>query len=511
MSSSNFDVSRTEGADTPPVPPSAGSDRRRTTSPQPEDDVTQLRAENERLREQLRTLATEPPQPGRRLHRTRAVASGVLVLLTSLALVAATLGIWIDRTVWNTERYVSIVEPIADDPAVTQALAARLTTDVFVALDVRGRIEDALASIPNLPPSATFLAGPITASAEDVIRGQVETFLASQTFHDLWIQLNRTLHTKIVALLNGNYDQLPNVAIEGGQVRLNLVSAVADVIRLVLQRGLQGLDLHVTIPEIPADLDARAAVDRLAAAVGVSLPSDFGQLTIMSEDQLTAYQQAARTVDRLGGALALVLVILLGLTLLIANDRRRALIWLGTGGAAALLLGGAFIRRIEARIVDAIHAPGAQAAARDVFAQVSAGLRHAGSLVGVAALLVALIAYLVGRPRWLVVAMAAVRRATAPRDGGSELDVWIAAHANAVRIGSVVVTVVVLFATGIDWVPVAVIGGLLALAMWRVSASQRRVATDVVRLPGSPTSPGEPEANGEGATEGDVVASTPAH
>jgi hypothetical protein len=510
MSSSNFDVSRTERADTPPAPPSAGSDRR-TTSPQPEDDVTQLRAENERLREQLRTLTTEPPQPGRRLHRTRAVVSGVLVLLTSLALVAATVGIWIDRTVWNTDRYVSIVEPIADDPAVTQALAARITTDVIAALDVQARIENALASIPKLPPSAAFLAGPMTASAEDVIRGQVETFLASQTFHDLWVQLNRTLHSKIVALLNGDYAQLPNVAIEGGQVRLNLVSAVADVIRLVLQRGLQGFDLNVTIPEIPADLDARAAVERLATAVGVTLPPDFGQLTIMSEDQLTGYQQAARTFDRLGGVLVIVLVILFGLTLLVANDRRRMLIWLGIGGAAALLLGGAFIRRIEGRVVDATQAPGAQAAARDVFAQVSAGLRHAGTVVGVAALLVALIAYLVGRPRWLIVAMAAVRRATAPREGGSELDVWIAAHANAVRIGSVVVTVLVLFATGIDWVPVAVIGGLLALALWQVSASQRRVATDVIRLPGSPTDPGEPETNGEGATDGEVVASTPAH
>jgi uncharacterized membrane protein len=493
---------------TPPEQPSAASEPPSTSS-ESQDDVTRLRAENDRLREQLRLLAMEPARPGPRLHRTRAVGAVVLAVLTSIALVATTVGIWIDRTVWNTDRYVSIVAPIADDPAVTQALAARLTTYVFEALDVPDRVENALASIPNLPPSATFLAGPITASAENVIRQRVETFLASQTFHDLWVQLNRTLHTKIVALLNGDYSQLPNVAVEGGVVQLNLVSAVAEVIRLVVQQGVESLDLNVTIPDIPADLDARAAIDRLASAVGVSLPPDFGQLTIMSQDQLTSYQESARTLDAISGALTIVLVILIGLTLLIANDRRRTLIWLAIGGAAGLLIGGAVIRRVEGRIVDAIQGPGAQAAARDVFAAVSAGLRHAGIIVGVATLLVALIAYLAGRPKWLIAATAAVRRATAQREGGSQLDVWIAAHANAVRIAGVVVAAVVLFVTGIDWVPVAVVGGLLALAMWQVSASQRRVGTDVVTLPGSPTAAEEPETKSEDVTDGKAVASTP--
>jgi hypothetical protein len=411
--------------------------------------------------------------------RIRGIATPVLIILTSIALVGATVGIWFERTIWNTDRYVALVEPLADDPAVTDAVAAKLTADVFEALDVRQRVSDALAAIPNLPPSATFLAAPITAGAQDVVRRQVERFLGSETFHNLWVGLNRTVHTKVVALLEGNYAQLPNVSVTGGEVQLNLVSAIAQVIRQVVQSGLEGLGIDVTVPEIPADLDASAAISRLGTALGVTLPPDFGQVTIMTESQLTSYQETAGALKKVGGALALVTIVLVGATLLIALRRRRALIWLGLGGAVALFIGGVFLRRVGSRIVDSVTGSGAQAAAQDVFHQVGASLRHAGILVGVFALLVALVAYLAGRPPWLVAGVATVRRVTAPREGGSELQAWVAGHADATRIGAVVVAVLVLFLTGIDWIPVAVVGAILALVIWQVDVARKRVAAVV--------------------------------
>ena len=42
--------------------------------------------------------------------------------------------VWSARTVLNTDRYVATVEPLADDPAVQQAIATRLTDEVFAAL-----------------------------------------------------------------------------------------------------------------------------------------------------------------------------------------------------------------------------------------------------------------------------------------------------------------------------------------------------------------------------------------
>jgi hypothetical protein len=129
--------------------------------------------------------------------------------------------------------------------------------------------------------------------------------------------------------------------------------------------------------------------------------------------------------------------------------------------------------------MDAISGPAAKAAATDVFAEVSASLRRAGIVVGVIALLVALGAYLAGRPPWLMALIERARRATAARPGGSQLQVWVARNADTIRIASVLVAAVVLFLTGIDWLPVAIVGVLLALVLWQVAVASRSVVIDV--------------------------------
>jgi hypothetical protein len=402
------------------------------------------------------------------------------VILTSIALVATTIGVWTHRTLWDTDRYVALVTPVAEDPAVQSAVADRLTAEAMVALDVHNRVSNAIESIPQLPDSATFLVGPITSATENVIRQQVQRFLASATFQRIWVQLNAIGHEKVVALLEGNYSQLPNVSVDGGEVRLNFISAIANILRVVLQGQLNGLGLNVTIPAIPPDLDASAAIDRLNTALGVQLPSDFGQVTIMTKQQLLSYQQTARTLNRLGGALLLVTLVLAGLTLLVANNRRRALMWLGLGGAAGLLVGAVFLRRVRVRILDRIAAPGAKAAAADVFNQVGSSLRRAGILVAIVALLIAFAAYLAGRPGWFVAALARTRAFTARTAGTSDLDRWVARHTTAIEVVAGAIALLALWITGIDWIPVAVILIFLALVWWGTRTARDHTARAAV-------------------------------
>jgi hypothetical protein len=440
-------------------------------------EAERLAAENAKLKAELEAAReSSVPAGGSGRRRIRKIVTGILVVLTSLSIVATTAGVWMNRTIWNTDRYVALVAPLAKDPAVTEALAVRLTGEAFQALNVQERVQEALASIPRLPASADgIIAGPLTASAQNLVESQVKDFLASETFANLWIQLNERLHEKIVALLNGDYQQLPNVQINGGEVRLNLVSVVALVLQQVAQSGADALGLNVTVPSIPPDLDASAAIAQLGSSLGVSLPADFGQITIATHDQLIGYQQTAQNLKKLAGALFLLSCLLLVATLIVAPDRRRTVIWLGLGAAVALFLGGVFVRRVESRIVDGIAAPGARAAAKDIFTQVSAGLRHAGLLVLTVAALAALIAYVAGRPPWVLSLIAWTRRVTAPRPQGSELEVWVAAHADPVRIAGGIVALIALFLTGIDWIPVAIVGALLALLLWGVAVSERRV------------------------------------
>jgi hypothetical protein len=291
----------------------------------------------------------------------------------------------------------------------------------------------------------------------------------------MWVNLNRTAHDKIQALLNGDYEELPNVEINGGEVQLNLVSVAAEVIERIAQSGVDALGIDVTVPDIPTDLESAPAIDRLSTALGVSLPADFGQVTILGVDQLNEYQDAVRTIKRLVIGIFLLSLVLIGVTLLVAPDRRRAIVWLGCGIAVALFLGGVFLRRMRASILDSIEGAGARAAAEDVFTQVAASLRRAGLLVLAIAVIAAVIAYLAGRPPWVQNARARVR-ARAEEAQGGELDVWVADHADAVRVVGIGVGLLILFFTGIDWLPVALVAALVGLLLWGVAGAEQRAA-----------------------------------
>jgi hypothetical protein len=448
---------------------------------QEDAEVARLAEENERLRAELEAAEAAVARPPGRLRR---IATWVLVVLTSLMVVVATIGVWAQRTLADTDRYVALVAPLADDPAVTNPLADRLTEEIFLALDIEGRIQEAIGSIPSLPPAAAFIAGPITAGAQNFVAEQVREFLASEAFADLWEELNRTAHDKIQALLNGDYEELPNVEVNGGEVQLNLVSVAAEVIQRIAQSGADALGIDVTVPDIPTDLESAPAIETLSSALGVSLPADFGQVTVLTVDQLNEYQDSIRAIKRLVTGIFLLSLVLIGVTLLIAPDRRRAVVWLGSGVAVALFLGGVFLRRMRANILDSIEGAGARAAAEDVFTQVAASLRRAGLLVLAIALIAAVVAYLAGRPPWVENARARVRARMAEGAQGSELDIWVADHADAVRVVGIGVGVLFLFFTGIDWLPVAIVAGLVALLLWGVAGAERRASTRAEPAPG---------------------------
>jgi hypothetical protein len=425
-----------------------------------------LAEENAKLKEELDRAR------GRRAVKTRRFFTIVLVLLTSLSVLLATVGIWANRTVWDQNRYLALVTPIAQDPAVTNALAVKLTDEIFVALNLQQRVTDAIAQIPKASSQAALVAGAITSALHNVVEQQVSKFLASDTFQELWVGLNTRLHSKIVALLNGDYSQLPNVSISGGDVQLNLIPAIIQII----QQALPSLGINVTLPTLPANLDASGAISALSAQLGVSLPSDFGQVTIMSADQLHSYQTAAKNLKRLGYGLVALVLLLGALAVFVSVNRRRTLVWLGIGGAAALLIGLPIIRAIESQIVDAITTPGGQTTARDIFQQVAGSLRRVAVVVAVLALLVALIAHLVGRPKWFETTKDQVRGLSEP--GGSPLVAFTARNADRIRVGLVIVAVALLLWIGFGWLPVIVIGGLLALLLWGVAAAQEQAGPE---------------------------------
>jgi hypothetical protein len=94
-------------------------------------------------------------------------------------------------------------------------------------------------------------------------------------------------------------------------------------------------------------------------------------------------------------------------------------------------------------------------------------------VIVVIAVVVAIAAYLAGRPAWLERLR---EQRAAGRSEASDLDRWIAPKFDGLRIAGIALAVVILYFTGIGVVAVLVVGGLLALYLWALSAARNRAA-----------------------------------
>jgi hypothetical protein len=428
------------------------------------------------------TASPGPDQSSRRFRtkrwrRVRTLLVGLLVFLSVLSLVVGAVAVWVHETVFDTDRYVALVGPMAGDPAVTEALATYTTAAVFDALQLQTRLQSAL------PDGLDVLAGPVTNAARDYVHDAADTFFRSERFQQLWVQINTVAHEKVVALLRGDYAALPNVTITGGEVRLNTIPIIGEVLRQLASSAAGLFGFHGSLPQISSGEAPDAARQRLAQALGVSLPEDFGQITIMKESNLTAVQDVVRWFDRLIYVLIGLSALLIALTLALSLNRRRTLVELGIGVVIGLLLFRAITRLVEKKIVEAVTNPEARGAARDVVARVVTNLRGAGVWLLLAGLLIAIIAYLVGGPRWFKRSVAWTRGTIHQGPSGSELEHWVHAHIDWVRGGGIGLAALILFFTGVDWVPVIVVGLLLAAYLGGLATIEHRAISRMQESP----------------------------
>ncbi len=425
--------------------------------------------------------AAEPARPRRR--RLRSAAAVTLGVLACLALVVTTTAVWVHQVALNTDRWVSLSSQVIEDPAVIASLSEKVSQQVVDALDVQGRLETAL------PQQSKLLAGPITGAVQDRLRQGLARLLASPGFQSVWTQVNRFAHAQLVAVLRND---LTGVTVENGVVTLNLLPLVGAAVDQLKSDGI--IPATVSLPDLSATAAPAAARAALQTALGVSLPADFGTITLARADRLEAAQTAVRIFD-LVVVLAIVITILLFVgAALLARDRRRAVVLLGAGSVVALLVARAAIRGVENAIVNSVTDDSGATAARGIFDAVLDDLFGVMVVVTVVGAIVALVAWLVGR-REQITQIAAEAGATARRAAASGVETGGAAasgaagrvgaagavagggvvaagvslrdrarpHLGRLRLAGVAVAVVVLAIVAVGWEAVAVIGALLAI------------------------------------------------
>ena len=177
------------------------------------------------------------------------------------------------------------VAPVVEDAAVQQALGSWMTTELMGAIDPEAFFEEVL------PERGQALAAPLTDALEGFVSDQVNDFLASDTFEQLWVEVNRRAHARVVDVLEGDTG---NLQTENGEVVINLVPVLNDVLARIGEASPEILGRTVDLPTVTVDDIPADAVAKVEDALGRKLPDDFGQFTVFEAQDSRRYRTRRR-------------------------------------------------------------------------------------------------------------------------------------------------------------------------------------------------------------------------
>lgn len=424
---------------------------------------------------------SQPMDTGSAPARRGRVLTAVLVVLSSVAVVVAATAVWVQQVVFDTDRFMATIEPTLRDPGLATLLGTRASDSALEALALEDRTSEALEELdrylseallhaldPGDParaalerldrPTLAALAPAIAASLEERVDGAVRGLFGSEELGARLPDLVRRTHQVALSLATDELAELPNVDIEDGEVRLNLIPFIAEALRRV-DGPLRDVLPEFRLPDVVSDRVDEGR-EQLAAAVRNRLPDDFGQVTVMSSDTLAEVQAAVVTMNRLVWLAVLAAVLLPVAAFVLSPDRRRTAVHLGVGVVAAVVVAEVVVRRLERAVVEQVVDPAGAGLTAGLTNQVLSGLRTTEVVLAVAGVLVAGYAYVFGRPAG-----------------------WVSGHEGPLRVAGISVALLALFVIGLQPLGVLVIAVALAAHLWLVSTGSRRVTQSADELP----------------------------
>jgi hypothetical protein len=408
-------------------------------------ELERIQSERDALAKRIQMLEARPVKR----RRLRRVSTAILLVLAVLLFTLAVPGVWVRRTLSDSDRYVAMVAPLARDPAVREYLARTVTNQVFEALAVEERLDSALA---NRAPRLVFLAGPLADAVRGFVEDKVRAIFASEAFALYWEQANRYVHEQLIAALRGESDAL---VLSDGKVVLSLLPLVSQGLQAVSSVTSELLGRQIELPDLTGVEVPSEAVARIEQALGVDLPDRFGTVTVYDSEELAAVQDSVDLAGRLITLIVVLFFLVAAGALWASTRRRRTLVQLTTALAVVLVIERRFAIAAANRVVDAARPENRDATSAVVDQVLGTLLRFTGWLLvlAVGALLIALLS---GSYPWAVRLRGWVREVGAAVTGavgrgeGVPAAAWIGAHRDALMLGGAAVFVLVLLVANLS-------------------------------------------------------------
>lgn len=319
-----------------------------------------MERENAELRDRL-----DPPRAATTGRRWRAVVSALLIVLGAVLAPVATVGAWAHGLLTDTDRFVGVFAPLADDPAVQRFVTAEAVGIIDREVDLPALTAALIDGIEDLGAPGTAVSAaraletPINLGLSGLVRSTVESVVASEAFSTGWREVLTLSHSQLNQTLRGEPGAALAIAPDGS-LGLQLGPVIGTVQEALVA---QGLGIAASIP-----------------AVDVVLP-------IAEDVSLTGAQAGYGAATVIGPWLPWIALALLAAGVIVARRRRRALMGAAIGLAIAmgvLIVGFA----IAAQVVPAVTPLPADAATAILSAILSPLSQTSAAVFTVAVLLV---------------------------------------------------------------------------------------------------------------------------
>jgi hypothetical protein len=321
------------------------------------------------------------------------------------------------------------------------------------------------------------LAVPITTSLQEAITSRLERALSNPKIQQALVSTISVAHEKVMNLLRDRSDA---VQVVNGYVVVDVWPMIDTALSEIQSMGLIPADIQ--LPDLSeADIGSRLG-PVLESKLGVTLPPDFGTIQLMPADQLLAARTVVRAFDLVVILLIVLSIVLVLLALWLSSNRRHMVIFLALGTLLAFLLARLVTNTATDALVGGIADEGLRGAVRTVAFRTIDNLRQITAVILVITGIVAVAAYLWGRPRWVTnvassvggaagqagssvkaAGSAGVGSVTAGRPSRETLESAVTGNRSAIeRYGlAVIVFVLVWIALGLE---IALIGAVLVIA-----------------------------------------------